>query len=100
MSASQSTVAAPAEGGPVDAVVARLMAETGASHVNFKISPAMPVNGNPGAPGAASSAGVSIDKLVADIKEKTGATTVRFRLVPNHLVNINDGMAAASKAKL
>lgn len=101
MSASQSTVAAPAEGGPVDSIVARLMAETGASHVNFKISPAMPgkshhihcrhvilivkVNGNPGAPGAASSAGVSIDKLVADIKEKTGATTVRFRLVPNHL---------------
>ncbi|CVL00523.1 uncharacterized protein FMAN_09939 [Fusarium mangiferae] len=100
MSASQSTVAAPAEGDSLDAFVARLMAETGATHVNFKITPNMPVNVNPGAPGAATSAGAAIDKLIADIKEKTGATSVRFKLTPNNHANINDGMVAASKSKL
>ncbi|KAL5598125.1 hypothetical protein FOBRF1_011918 [Fusarium oxysporum] len=92
MSADQTNIAS-ATSGELDAYIARLMHETGATSVLFKIEPIHPAAANSTGSGTTAGGGGttfnSIDECVAHIKNETGATSVLFEIKPNHSANNN-----------
>ncbi|EXK95636.1 hypothetical protein FOQG_04186 [Fusarium oxysporum f. sp. raphani 54005] len=89
MSADQTNIASVTSGGELDAYIARLMQETGATSVSFKIEPIHHAAAN--ATGSGTTAGGttfnSIEECVAHLKNETGVTAVAFEIKPNQSAN-------------
>jgi hypothetical protein len=101
MSADQTNIAS-ATSGELDAYIARLMQETGATSVLFKIEPNHPgklqhiqychlmltFKAAANSTGSGTTVGGttfnSIEECVAHIKNETGVTAVMFEIKPNH----------------